>query len=198
MKLRLITLTLVFLGCTYSLSKESATDLKTSTTQKTYKAPKFITWEEWLKKTIKDRDIKDNLEIVSLTSSGGFHGGGSGNLFLLVEEKTKKGSLLSTGPMHAPRIDKKVSYDSHDLNSDKISVFLKKMESFPSKAYTSRGFDLYRYTWTHYNFSDDKLLRTSKPVSFDDPFIGRSGSIRHQEIINAFKFLKDKPTKNKE
>ena len=196
MKIKLFTLIMTFFGCTHSLSQESPSEIKTVSAGGRYKAPTFMTWEAWLEKILNERAHKGSLDIISLTSSGGFHGGGSGNIFVLVNKKHGNGSLIATAPMHAPKKGSKVSYDTHELSSDTIATFLKERDSFPSQTYTSSGFDLYRYTWTQYSFNDNKLLRTSKPVSFDDPFIGSSGSLRHQGIINAFKNLK-KPNKIK-
>ena len=190
MNIRLITLIFTFLGCTHSLSQESQEIKNNSPSTKTYRAPTYITWEQWLEKSIRRQPSFKSLVILALTSSGGFHGGGAGNYFVLVDEKTYKGHLWVTPPMHAPKLNSEVPLEEITVSKSKVAEFLEKKDSFSSQAYSSRGFDLYRYTWTQFNFSDNKLLRVSQPVTFDDPFIGKQGSKRHQEIVNAFKYLK--------
>ena len=191
MKSRILTLALLFLGCTHSLSQENSPGLnKSAPKKKAYKAPMFATWEEWLEQTLNKHSTEGSLEILALTSSGGFHGGGAGNLFVLVDVSTKNANLWTTPPMHAPKRDSQVSYNSYELSPEKASEFLKKKESFSNQPYQSKGFDLYRYTWTQFNFTGNKIQRVSEPVTFDDPFIGSKGSTSHQNIINAFKALK--------
>lgn len=184
---------MVFLGCTHSMSQESTPEVSQATGNT--KASRYITWEQWFEKMLIDKSPKTKLQIFCLTSSGGFHGGGSGNFFVAIDEQSQKGNLFRTPPMHAPKNDAKVPYTTHLLNREVVVKFLKEKESFADKPFSTQGFDIYRYTFTKYKFSNNKLQRVSKPISFDDPFVGGGDSESHREIINAFNRLKPQDQK---
>ena len=148
-----------------------------------------LSWERYLLNIGKKNKMPPNYTIWGLLSSGGFHGGGNGNIFIfLSNNKPYNGKLLQAPSLFSINRTPRLLLKLTTIKNNDLKNFSDLINNLPKDSYHNLGADFYKYDLVKFIISEDQVKKINV-LSMDDPHIG-VGSEEHQKVLKFFHQLK--------